>query len=316
MLIDALLDAFLDTLKLLPFLFVTYLFMEWIEHGASDRFEKSIAKGGRVGPIVGALLGVVPQCGFSGAAATLYAGRVVTLGTLIAVFLATSDEMLPIMISQASEIGVATIVKILAIKVVCGMAFGLIIDLVLSKTGRLHTGLSSKRKHEGHAGYDIDVLCEEEGCDCEDDHDHQGHSHADEHGHKHAHGGIVLPALRHSLNISLFIFIVSLVINMLVEMGLEHALAGITTVPYMSALVAGVFGFIPNCAISVGMTELYIEGLMSGSALVAGLCVNAGVGLLVLFRTNRDFNENLKIMALMLVVGFVIGCGVEALHLL
>ena len=321
MFLDALLDACLDTLKLFPFLLVTYLFMEWLEHGAGRRFEGAVARGGRLGPLVGALLGVVPQCGFSGAAATLYAGRVITLGTLFAVFLATSDEMLPIMISEAAS--PVLIAKVLAVKVVAGIVFGFALDFVLSRTGRLHTGLGSKRKHAGHHGHDIHELCVEEGCACDDEQEHahgdEGghvHDHECDCGHAHAHGGsIFLPALKHSLNIAVFVLVITLLINLVAEMGLEDALADITTVPYLSAVVAGIFGFIPNCAISVGITQLYLEGLMSGSALIAGLSVNAGIGLLVLFRTNRDVNENLKIMAVLLAMGVLAGFAVEALGL-
>ena len=320
MFLHALEHACIDTVKLFPFLLVTYLFMEWLEHGAGRRFEGAIARGGRLGPVIGALLGVVPQCGFSGAAATLYAGRVITLGTLFAVFLATSDEMLPIMISEAAP--VTLIVKALAVKVVAGIVFGFILDWVLSRTGRLHTGLASKRRHAGHEGHDIHELCVEEGCACEDDHAsnaHEGHDHEHGNGHEHEHshgGSIFLPALKHSLNVTVFVLVITLLIELIADMGLEDALASITTVPYLSAVVTGFFGFIPNCAISVGVTQLYLDGLLSGSALVSGLCVNAGIGLLVLFRTNRDFNENLKIMAVLLVMGVLTGFVVEALGLL
>lgn len=332
---DAFVDACLDSLKLLPFLFVTYLFMEWLEHGAGKQFERVVARAGRIGPVVGALLGVVPQCGFSGAAATLYAGRVITLGTLIAVFMATSDEMLPIMISEAYD--PVTIAKVLAIKVVAGMCCGLVLDVVLQRTGRLHAGLSSLRKHSGHGDNDIHELCEQEGCECDDDAqqtlgaqvrlddavvpttsdsaqiDH-GHDHG--HDHDHAHGGIVMPALRHTLNVMVFIFIITLLLNVCMEMGLEGALGSVTGIPYVSAILAGLFGFIPNCATSVAITELYMEGLLSGGALVCGLCVNAGIGLLVLFRTNRDIAENLKIMAVMFAMSLVAGFIVQAAGLL
>ncbi len=326
MFLHALEHACIDTVKLFPFLLVTYLFMEWLEHGAGKKFESAIARGGRLGPVFGALLGVVPQCGFSGAAATLYAGRVITLGTLFAVFLATSDEMLPIMISEAAS--PVLIAKVLAVKVVAGIVFGFVLDFVLFRTGRLHTGLASKRKHAGHTGHDIHELCVEEGCACEDDHDAEahhvdednhahdcGHDHACGHGHGHG-GSIFLPALKHSLSVTVFVLVITLLIELVVEMGLEDALANITNVPYLSAVVTGFFGFIPNCAISVGVTQLYLDGLLGGSALVSGLCVNAGIGLLVLFRTNRDFNENLKIMAVLLVMGVLTGFIVEALGLL
>lgn len=337
MFLDALLDACLDTLKVFPFLLVTYLFMEWLEHGAGKKFERAIAKGGRVGPLIGALLGVIPQCGFSGAAATLYAGRVVTLGTLVAVFASTSDEMIPIMLSEAAP--PALIAGILLVKVVTGIVCGLLLDFVLTKTGRLHTGLSSLRRHQGHGDNDIHELCEEEGCECsKEDSDKlqpgrtdpasgdlqpgrtdpaaEGvlpvHSHGHDHGHHH---GVFVPALKHSVSVTVFIFVVTLGINLLAEAGLEGALASVTQVPFLSPIVMALFGFIPNCAVSVGMTQLYLEGVMSGGALVSGLTVNSGIGLIVLFRTNRDFNENLRIMAVMLVVGVLAGWVVQLLGL-
>lgn len=337
MFLDALLDACLDTLKVFPFLLVTYLFMEWLEHGAGKKFERAIAKGGRVGPLIGALLGVIPQCGFSGAAATLYAGRVVTLGTLVAVFASTSDEMIPIMLSEAAP--PALIAGILLVKVVTGIVCGLLLDFVLTKTGRLHTGLSSLKRHQGHGDNDIHELCEEEGCECsKEDSDKlqpgrtdpasgalqpgrtdpaaEGvlpvHSHGHDHGHHH---GVFVPALKHSVSVTVFIFVVTLGINLLAEAGLEGALASVTQAPFLSPIVMALFGFIPNCAVSVGMTQLYLEGVMSGGALVSGLTVNSGIGLIVLFRTNRDFNENLRIMAVMLVVGVLAGWVIQLLGL-
>lgn len=337
MFLDALLDACLDTLKVFPFLLVTYLFMEWLEHGAGKKFERAIAKGGRVGPLIGALLGVIPQCGFSGAAATLYAGRVVTLGTLVAVFASTSDEMIPIMLSEAAP--PALIAGILLVKVVTGIVCGLLLDFVLTKTGRLHTGLSSLKRHQGHGDNDIHELCEEEGCECsKEDSDKlqpgrtdpasgdlqpgrtdpaaEGvlpvRSHGHDHGHHH---GVFVPALKHSVSVTVFIFVVTLGINLLAEAGLEGALASVTQAPFLSPIVMALFGFIPNCAVSVGMTQLYLEGVMSGGALVSGLTVNSGIGLIVLFRTNRDFNENLRIMAVMLVVGVLAGWVIQLLGL-
>jgi hypothetical protein len=324
MLVDALIDAVSDTLSCFPFLLATYLFMEWLEHGAGEKFSQSIAKGGRVGPIIGALLGVIPQCGFSSAAATLYAGRVVTLGTLLAVFLATSDEMIPIMVSE--QVDLLLVMKILAIKVVAGIVFGLLLDALLARAGRLHIGLSSARLHEGHEGNDIHVLCEQDGCACEmDERDAAAEELKEleelegEQGHSHGTGalhGIVLPALKHSLNVTVFIFIITFIINLLISAGLEGALASITATPYLSSVLVGIVAFIPNCAVSVGITELYLDGVMGGGAMIAGLCVNAGLGLLLLFRTNRDANENLRIMGVLLLCGVLVGWVVELLGIL
>lgn len=346
MLLDAGLDAILDSLKLLPFLFVTYLFMEWLEHGAGDKFEKLVARAGKAGPLIGSVLGIVPQCGFSGAAATLYAGRVITLGTLASVFLVTSDEMLPVMLSQA--VSPVIIAKVLGIKLVVGIAAGFALDAVLRKLGREHVGFGAAHTHEGHHGNDIRQLCEMEGCECADgcecdncekrlvalenleiDVDAYSRAHEGEHGHHHEHehahsrshghdhsghagwGHLALAALKHSLQITVFVFIICLVLNLVVEAGLEDAIAVIASAPFVGSLVASVLGLIPNCAVSVALTQLYLDGVLAGGAMMSGLAVNAGIGLVVLFRTNNDSRENLRICGLLVAVGIVVGLLVE-----
>ncbi|MGN0072606.1 MAG: putative manganese transporter [Coriobacteriales bacterium] len=343
MFLDALIDAGLDSLKLLPFLFLTYLFMEWLEHGAAERFEKALAKGGKAGPLIGAVLGIVPQCGFSGATATLYAGRVVTLGTLVSVFLVTSDEMLPIMISQQVE--PALIAKVLGIKLCVGLLVGFGLDAALRAAGREHVGLGSMHLHEGHHGNDIRELCAQEGCDCADGCDcsscerflssqeHEGCAHEHEHCHEHEHsccehhhgapgggaprwGHLVLAALRHSLQITVFVFVICLLLNLVVEAGLEGAIARMAEAPLAGCAVAAVLGLVPNCAVSVALTQLYLDGALAGGAMMSGLLVNAGVGLIVLMRTNNDSRENLRICGIMLLVGIACGLLVELLGIL
>lgn len=306
MLLDCFIDAVLDSLKLLPFLFLTYLFMEWLEHAASQRFNERIAKAHKAGPVLGALLGVIPQCGFSGAAAALYAARVISLGTLVSVFLATSDEMLPVMISSA--IPFSTILKVLAIKVVCGMIIGFVLDFILRRTKREHVGFASMHSHAGHEGNDIHEFCEAEGCACDAECNH-------EHG-EHAWGHIAISALKHSLQIFVFIFIITLIINVVIALGFEDNWSVIGDNSAISCVLAGVLGIIPNCAISVGLTELYVQGMLSGGAMLAGLLVNAGVGLLVLLRTNSDSRENIRIIVFMLIIGILGGLAVNALGLL
>ncbi len=364
MFLDALLDACLDSLKLFPFLFITYLFMEWLEHGQAAKFEKAVAKAGKFGPVVGALLGIIPQCGFSGAAATLYAGRVVTLGTLVSVFLVTSDEMLPVMLSQAVD--PALIAKMLAIKLVVGMLVGIVLDAVLRAMKREHVGFGNQAMHRGHSGHDIRQLCEQEGCECADgcacddcelwaaqgaaehgrahedagehkcghghEHEHDrehgaccghDHDHAGEHTHAHAHSHgaaswahLALAALKHSLQITIFVFVICLVLNLVVEAGLEDAIAAIATTPVVGSVVAAVLGLIPNCAVSVALTQLFLDGVISGGAAMSGLLVNAGVGLIVLFRTNGDSRENLRICMLLAAVGIACGICIELAGLL
>ena len=272
--LDILLDAVLDTAKLLPFLYLTYLLMEYLEEKAQDHTLTLVKKTGRYGPLVGGLLGVLPQCGFSAAASGLYAGGVVTVGTLIAIFLSTSDEMLPIFVSNAVAPG--TILKILLIKAVLAMITGMAIDTV----NRLR-----KRKAEEHARH-IHELCEQDHCHCEE-------------------GNIFLSALRHTLKIALFIFLISIVIGIVIALVGEDALQGfLTNRPVVGVLLSGLVGLVPNCAASVAITELYLNGFLGSGQMMAGLLVGAGMGLLVLFRSHRRPKKNLQIVALLY------GCGV------
>lgn len=271
---DALLDAVLDTLKLIPFLFLAYLLIEVIEHHAEDKTVALIHRAGAWGPAIGSALGVIPQCGFSAATANLFAGGLITRGTLIAVFLSTSDEMLPIMISKNAPAGF--ILKVLAYKFVAGMIAGFIIDVVERRIGR-------------HSEKDPHDICEQEGCNCED--------------------GVLRSALFHTVKITVFLFITSLLINIAVELlGEEHLANFILNKPVIGELLAGLIGLIPNCAASVIITDLYLQGGLSAGAMLAGLLVGAGVGLLVLFRMNRrNQKENLITLGLLYVFGVVFG---------
>lgn len=267
--------AFFDTLKLVPFLFVTYLAMEALEHYAGEKSEEVVRRAGTAGPALGALLGVVPQCGFSAAAATLYSARVVTLGTLIAVFLSTSDEMLPILIAEQASAGI--IVKVLAIKLLVAMVAGFVIDFVLRKLHR-----------DGDHHMHIHELCEQEHCDCED--------------------GVLKSAAKHTAHVTLFIFAISLALELVIGVIGEDVLASFMAGnPLLSVVAAALVGLIPNCAASVAITELYLQGALGTGAMIAGLLVGAGVGLLVLFRTNKPAKSNLAIAGLLLGVGIVVG---------
>ncbi|MEG0070541.1 MAG: putative manganese transporter [Raoultibacter sp.] len=268
-------DALIDTLKLLPFLFVTYLAMEALEHKAGSKAEAAIRRAGSAGPAVGALIGVFPQCGFSAAAATLYAGRVITLGTLFAVFLSTSDEMLPIFIAE--QVDISVVLKILAAKAVIGLIMGFVIDAGLRLVRR--AGDSKMHIHE---------LCEQEHCDCDE--------------------GIFKSACKHTLQVTFFIFLLSLVVGGVVEFVGKDAIAGfVAAQPLFSVFASALVGLIPNCAASVVITELYLDGTLGAGAMMAGLLVAAGVGLLVLFRTNRNAKQNLTILLGLYVIGVVWG---------
>ena len=350
-----------DTLYLIPFLFVTYLAMEWLEHRTAGKTQEAVKRAGAAGPVVGALLGVVPQCGFSAAAATLYAGRVITLGTLFAVFLSTSDEMLPIFLAE--NVAPNTILSIMGAKVVIGMVMGFIVDAGLRLLRRDKDKL---RIHE---------LCAQDKCGCDDDcatckqnpelayqhtddalaqeladtakplpieeiekHEHDDLSashchpersgeassshchpersgeaaeskdlptaHAHDHSHDHGWGGIVKSALKHTLTVTLFIFIITIVLNAVLEVVGEDALAQfLGASPLLAVLASALVGLIPNCAASVVIAQLYLEGVLAPGAMLAGLLTAAGVGLLVLVRSNRPAIQNVKIIACLYVTG-------------
>ena len=279
--LDILIDEIIDSVKLLPFLFLTYLIMEYIEHKTSDKTKETIKKSGKFGPLIGSILGIFPQCGFSVAATNLYAARIITLGTLIAVYLTTSDEMIPIFISEAVPISV--ILKILGIKLLIGIIAGFAIEFVLQ--------LRNKDNDNKIAD-----LCEHEHCHCEN--------------------GILKSSLKHTFNIFIFIFLITLVINTIIHLIGEDTLSiFISNRPILGPVIAGIVGLIPNCAASVIITQLYLEGLITVATLIAGLLVSAGVGLIVLFRVNKNLKENIKIVLLLYIIGVVSGILLEAIHI-
>ncbi len=305
---DILLDAVKDTLYLVPFLLLTYLAMEWLEHKAGSRAEEAVRRAGAAGPVVGALVGIVPQCGFSAAAATLWAGRVITLGTLFAVFLATSDEMLPIFIAE--QVDPLVILKILGVKLVIGMVMGFVIDAALRLARRDKEKL---RIHE---------LCEHDHCHCNGDcHACEDNpelaydfEHDEDHEHHHEHSSIWHSALVHTLQVTVFIFLVTLVLDGVMEWVGEDALAAaLGSNQVLSVLGAALVGLIPNCAASVVVAQLYVDGALGAGAMMAGLLVSAGVGLLVLMRTNRRPLQNVQILVALWAVGVVWGLLINAL---
>ena len=264
----------IDTLKIIPFLFLTYLLMEFIEHRAGERAESFMKRSGVFAPIAGGALGAVPQCGFSAAAANLYAGRVVSVGTLIAVFLSTSDEMLPILLSGSVPVGTALLVVLY--KAAVGIAVGMAVDLVLRLTRKNHEEIN------------IDAICDEDNCHCE--------------------RGIWFSALHHTLTISAFILIFTLAINALVFfVGEENLGEAMFDLPVVGHFIAAVFGLIPNCAASVALTTLCTKGLITAGTMMSGLFSGAGVGLLVLFKVNKHLKDNLIIIGVILLSGVVFG---------
>ena len=277
---DTILDCLLDSLKdcalMLPILFLAYLLMEFIEQRAGEMINRVVAKVGVAGPALGGLLGAVPQCGFSGAIAGFYAAGIVTLGTLLSVFLSTSDEMLPILIS--SRVAPGEIVKILLFKVIGGILAGFLIDIIL-RLIRRQRATGSDHIHD---------FCEQENCDCEEN--------------------IWISALKHTVKVIVLIFAVTLAINMMFEFwGEDFFRSIIVNVPVLGEALLALIGLIPNCAASVLITDLYVEGVVSAGQMIAGLMANAGVGLLVLFRLNKKVKENLMIVALLYLCAVVLG---------
>jgi len=264
----------IDTIKLLPFLFLAYLVIELIEQKAGDKTTKLIKKSGKFGPVLGSLLGIIPQCGFSAAASNLYAGKIITMGTLIAIFLSTSDEMLPILISEGAEIGL--ILKILIVKVIIGMAIGFLIDI-----------LGKKNKKEEIKG--IHEICEHEHCNC-------------------SHTGILKSSLKHTFQIYMYIFGISLILNAIIHSIGEDVIADfIINIPIIGVIISTLIGIIPNCASSVILTQLYLEQIITFGSMMAGLLVNSGIGILVLYRVNKNIKENTNILLVLFIVGITSG---------
>lgn len=324
-----------DTLPIVPFLLLTYVALEALEHAAGDRVNAWVKRAGASGPVVGAALGVMPQCGFSAMGATLYAGRVITLGTLMAVFLSTSDEMLPML--AAERVRASELVWILAIKAVVAAVVGLAVDALvrgIRRNERVHAfmrrgvfGVRSERDvidelaEAGEGADHIHRLCERDHCGCEPEVGSHEHRDRGEHGHSHEHdhgrGGafsILRSALSHTVQVTLFIFIVSIALIAVLETVGEPALeAFLRGNRVLSIFAAALVGLIPNCAASVVITQLYLEGVLSLGAMISGTLVGAGTGLLVLFRTNRSMRENAIIVAALYIVGAASGVMLTAL---
>ena len=274
-LLHSLIHSLEDCVKQLPILFLSYLLVEYAEHRMSSKTKDMIYRAGKAGPVFGALLGLLPQCGFSAAAAGLFAGGVITPGTLIAVFLSTSDEMLPIMIAGGISMGM--IGRILMTKAAVAIAVGMIVDLVLE-------AMRGPRKRRDLKN----TVREAEYCDC------AGH-------------GMLLSALKHTVQIAVFLFLISLVLGFGMEW-FEHegTFRRFLDIPVLQEVTAGLVGLIPNCAASVVVTQLYLEGIIRQGALFSGLLCGAGTGLLVLFRENRNMRANFKVL------GILYGSGVTA----
>jgi len=282
MVFDVLLDAVLDCLKDLPFLFIAFLILEALEHHTADWMNRSLRKAGNSGPAVGALLGCVPQCAFSIMASEFYAGGVITLGTLLSVYLSTSDEAVIILLSNPEHIGVVG--RLIFTKIIIGLIAGYVV---------LFAEKAWKRSHPGK-DKEIEDLCRNCGCE-------------------HEEGGILKPAIHHTLEVLLFLFIFTFALNLLLELiGMENVSRILLADSFFQPVLAALIGLIPNCAASVIITQLYIDGVISFGSAVAGLCSAAGLGLVVLFRVNRHRKENMGIIGLLVLIAIIAGTVLQA----
>ena len=269
-------EFFVDNLLLLPFLFATYLALEAVEAHAGGALERMLGRVRRIGPLFGALAGAVPQCGFSAAAASMYAGGVIGAGTLVAVFLSTSDELIPVLVSAKAPVGL--VARIVVLKVAAGLFAGFATSAVLAWRGR---PAATPR---------VGDLCAHSRCGCKE------------------RRGILVPALIHTAEIFLFVLLVSGAVEIALHFCGEDALESfVLNKPVVGELLGGLLGLVPNCAVSVSAAQMYLKGGMSAGALMASSLAGSGVGLAVLFRTNRNWRENLAILAAVYVLGVVLG---------
>ena len=267
---EIILDTILDSLKVLPFLFIAFLIIEFFEHKLSHKTENTIKKAGKFGPLIGSLFGALPQCGFSVLATNLYITRIISLGTLMAIYLSTSDEMLPILIAEKASL--SSILLLVGLKVLIGLICGFIIDLII-------------RKEEPKEHFDI---CEHDHCDCEH--------------------GIFIPAIKHTLKTLIFIFIITFVLNFAFHyIGEDNIKHIFDKTNLFTPLIAALIGLIPNCGSSIILTELYIANILPLSSALAGLLTNSGVALLVLFKSNKNIKENTKIVGILYLISIITG---------
>lgn len=287
---DIIMDTLIDGIKLIPFLWVAFLLIEFIEHKLSKKNKKAIANAGVYGPVLGGILGAVPQCGFSVMATNLYVTRIITLGTLISVYLSTSDEMIPILLSQ--NVAITEILKIVLLKVAIGMACGFAVDWVLRRREKQKPKSKKKAKEEEH--YEI---CEHDHCHCE--------------------SGILASSIKHTANTLVFILLTTFLVNIVFTYVGEDALSKIfLRDSVFGSFITSLIGLIPNCGSSIMITELYLNGAISFGSLIGGLLTGSGVGLLVLFRANLDMKENVSILGLVYGLGAFFGFMINLLAII
>lgn len=277
---EAIIEALIDSLKLVPFLFLTYLAMGLLERAGSSKAQQVIRRAGPVGPLFGGLIGVIPQCGFSAAASYFYVGKIITLGTLLAVYLSTSDEMLPIFLS--AHVPAETIAKVMISKVVIAVISGFFVELFF--------GWLAKRRHVPEGFSDEPA----ESCNCA--------------------AGLLVDSIVKTLQVFVFILIVSMVIGIAMELAGASAIKSLFHgLPIVGEMLAALVGLIPNCAASVVITQLYLEGVINAGTMMSGLLSSAGVGLLVLCRENHRPRQSVSVIALLYVISAFWGILINAL---
>lgn len=279
---EILLDTIIDVLKLLPFLFIAFLLIEILEHKLTSKNKNIIVKSKKLGPIIGALLGIIPQCGFSVMGTNLYITRIISLGTLFSIYLSTSDEMLPILISEKADIKI--ILQILLIKILFGMIYGILIDLIIRK----------KKIKQDKTNYEI---CDKEHCHCEK--------------------GILKSSIKHTLNITIFLFLTTLIINIIFNyVGQDYLSKILLKETILGPFITSLIGLIPNCGASIVLTELYLNNAISLASLIAGLLTGSGTALIVLFKENKNMKENILILGLLYIIGVISGLILELLNII
>ena len=281
--LDVFMDALIDSLKILPFLFLSYLLIEYIEHKSSEKLEKALSTSGKYSKVVGSILGIIPQCGFSAVAANLFSSRVITIGTLVSVFLATSDEAIPVILTYPEKS--KDLLLILGIKFIIAIIFGTIVDMIFTKKHTIEENSHDMHEH-------MHDMCKD--CDCEH--------------------GILKSSIKHTIQIFLFLLIFSIIIGGFVELiGEERFSKIILSGSIFQPFVTSIIGLIPNCASSILLSKLYVEGAISLGAIISGLSTGAGVGGILLIRTNKNMKENLKILGLVYVIGVFCGIIVDVI---
>ena len=267
-------DGLIDTLKLIPYLLITFILLEFIEHKFSKKNQKILSNNKKYGPAIGGLLGALPQCGFSTMAANMFSAKIISMGTIIAVFLSTSDEMIPIMISEKTNTMI--LIKIITFKIVIGIIIGFIVDLIY-------------REKQENKKDNIQELCEHDHCHCK-------------------HDGIIISSVKHTLKTGLFILIANIIINIIIfKIGEENVSSILLHGNVITYFISSLVGLIPNCAGSVIITEMYLSNMISVGTMLAGLLTGSGLGILLLFKTNKSLKENLIILSIIYFIGVCIG---------